>query len=165
MGSMTFFYVGKDGEIITQPVRNRSCERKTAAGVCAAARRGTTSCSGCAAWYEAQREIRKSEIEAEHARTRMHRQRRARARAVLRRRKRVHDMVCTGLMYGAVVLVMLLAMLPASSAFDCRMLPGYAAAIAVPMAYIGAYAYANGEEYRAKKEREKLRKLLGKGQL
>lgn len=165
MGDMKFFYLGKDGEVVTQQVRNRACEIKTASGLCISEKRGTRECSGCAAWYEAQREIRKSEIEAEHARTRMHRQRRARARAVLRRRKRVHDMVCTGLMYGAVVLVMLLAMLPASSAFDCGMLPGYAAAIAVPMAYIGAYAYANGEEYRAKKEREKLRKLLGKGEL
>lgn len=160
MGSMTFFYVGKDGEIITQPVRNRSCERKTAAGVCAAARRGTTSCSGCTAWYEAHRAEREAEIEEERERKRMHRQRRDKARAILRKRKRIHDIICRGIAYGSAAAVFLLAMLPASSTFDFKLWPAYLAAFAVPMGYLTAYLYANGEEYRAKKEREQLRRLL-----
>lgn len=160
MGSMTFYYVGKDGEIITQPVRNRSCERKTAAGVCAAARRGTTSCSGCSAWYEAHRAEREAEIEAERERKRMHRQRRDRARAILRKRQRIHDIICRGLAYGSALAAMLIAMLPASGSFNFKLWPAYLAAFAVPMGYLSAYLYANGAEYRAKKEREQLRKLL-----
>ena len=162
MGSMTFYYIGKDGEIITQPVRNRACEKKTAAGICAAERRGTASCSGCTAWYEAHRAEREAEIEAERERKRMHRQRRDRARAILRKRKRVHDIICQGLAYGSAVAAFLIAMLPGSASFDFRRWPAYLLAFAVPMGYLSAYLYANGAEYRAKKEREQLRKMLGK---
>lgn len=162
MGSMTFFYVGKDGEIITQPVRNRACEKKTAAGLCLAERRGTTACSGCTAWYEAHKAEREAEIEAERERKRMHRQRRDRARAILRKRRRIHDAVCRALAYASAVCVFFLAMLPASAGFDFKMLPGYVVVFAIPMGYIFAYIYANGEQYRSKKEREQLRKMLGK---
>lgn len=162
MGSMTFFYVGKDGEIITQPVRNRACERKASAGICLAERRGTTSCSGCTAWYEAHRAEREAEIEAERARKRMHRQRRERARAVLRKRKRIHNVICRALAYGSAAAVFLIAMLPASQSFDFSRWPAYLAMFAVPMGYLGAYLYANGEEYRIRKEREQLKRLLRK---
>lgn len=160
MGSMNFFYIGKDGEVITQPVRNRSCELRAAAGSCLAVKRGTENCGGCLAWYEAHRAERDAEIETERERKRMHRQRRDRARAVLRKRKRIHDIICRGIAYGSAAAVFLIAMLPASASFDFSRWPAYLAAFAVPMGYLSAYIYANGKEYRAKKEREQLRRLL-----
>ena len=92
----------------------------------------------------------------------MHRKRRDRARAILRKRRRIHDAVCKALAYASALCVVMLAMLPASPSFNFQKLPGYAVAIALPMGYLFAYIYANGEQYRARKEREQLRKMLGK---
>lgn len=160
MGELKFFYVGRDGEVITQPVRNASCERKATAGMCAAKYRGNTDCTYCPAWYEAYKAEREAVIEQEREMRKRHRTKRLAAKEILRKRKERHDFVCSGLAVAAGAALVCLAMLPGGEAFELICWPVYIGAVVILAGYLAAYIYANGERYHRKKERERLQRLL-----